>query len=107
MLLLGAILLAVFVLPSPWGILTVIGAGIVEVAEVGFWVWLSRRRKIQMGPEALIGGRGVAATECRPDGQIRVAGELWQARCEEGVDAGEPVTIVGRDDLKLHVQRAQ
>ena len=104
MLLLGAILLALFVLSSPWGILAVLGAGIVEVAEVGFWIWLSKRRSIQAGSEALIGAIGETVTPCRPDGQVRVVGELWQARCEAGVDAGERVRIVARDGLKLHVE---
>ena len=33
MLLLGAILLAIFVLPSPWGIVAVVAGGLTDVAE--------------------------------------------------------------------------
>jgi membrane protein implicated in regulation of membrane protease activity len=105
-LLLGAILLAIYVLPSPWGWLVVFGAAVVEVAEVFFWIWLSRRRAIQMGPEALIGAYGEAVTPCQPEGQIRIAGELWQARCEAGAEAGERVRVVGREGLTLDVERA-
>ena len=104
MLFFGAIFLAIFVLPSPWGLLAVIVAGILEVGEVGFWIWYSKRRKIQMGAETLIGARGVAASNCRPDGQVRVVGELWQARCARGVDAGDPVRVTGREDLLLLVE---
>ena len=55
MLLIGAILLAIFVVPAPWGLAVVAVAAVVEVAETAFWLWLSRRRTVQMGPETLVG----------------------------------------------------
>ena len=103
MLLLGAILLAVFVLPTGWGVTTVVVSALVEVAETAFWIRLSRRRPAKVGAEALLGAVGEAVTPCRPDGKVRIAGELWQARCEAGVDAGDPVRVVGRDGLELAV----
>jgi membrane-bound ClpP family serine protease len=45
-------------------------------------------------------------TACRPEGQVRVQGELWQARCEGGVDVGEPIRVVGRENLTLFVEPA-
>ena len=66
---------------------------VVEVAEVGFWFWLSRRRRAQTGAEALPGARGVVVVACRPEGQVRVLGELWRARCEEGADPGDEVVV--------------
>ena len=45
MLLLGGILLAVFVVPWPWGLATVIGGGVLDIAEsVVFLKWSRRRR---------------------------------------------------------------
>ncbi len=93
MLLLLAVLAAVFWLPTGWGIVVVASAAAVEVAEVGFWVWLSRRRKAVTGAEALPGARGVVVAACRPEGQVRVLGELWRARCEEGADPGDEVVV--------------
>jgi membrane-bound serine protease (ClpP class) len=103
-LLVGAILLAVFVLSRPWGIVVVAAAAVVEIAEVFFWIWLSKRSKIQAGPETLIGARAVVITPCEPDGQVRVAGELWQAHCERGAATGEAVRVTALHDLTLVVE---
>jgi membrane-bound ClpP family serine protease len=40
---------------------------------------------------------------CRPDGQIEVAGERWQARCQAGADVGQRVKVVSRERLLLVV----
>ena len=79
MLFVGAILLAVFVLPPPWGLVVVGFAAVVEIAETFLWIRLSRRWRIR-------------------------AGELWRARCESGADPGVTVRVVGRDGLTLLVE---
>ena len=104
MLFVGAVLLAIFVVPKPWGLVLVAAAAVVEVGESFFWVHLSRRRRIQMGAETLVGASAEVVTECRPLGQVRVQGELWRARCELGALPGETVRIVGRDSLTLLVE---
>jgi hypothetical protein len=43
-LLVVAVLLAIFVLPSPWGVVTVAAAVLVKVFEVALWLRWSRRR---------------------------------------------------------------
>jgi len=58
-----------------------------------------------VGAEALIGVEGVALTDCRPSGRVRVRGESWRALCPEGVDAGEPVVVLAVADLTLEVRR--
>ena len=104
MLFFGAILLALFLLPAPWGLALVSVAAVVEIAETFFWIRLSRRWRVRAGAETLIGSRGEVAAPCEPVGQIRVAGELWRARCEPGARRGETVRIVGRDGLTLLVE---
>jgi len=104
LLFVGAVLLALFVLPAPWGLVFVAASAVVEVAETYFWIRLSRRRRIQAGAETLIGARAVVASPCRPAGQVRVQGELWRARCEAGAEPGETVRIVGREGLTLLVE---
>jgi membrane-bound serine protease (ClpP class) len=105
-LLIAAVVAAYFYVPSPWGFLLVAGAAVVEVAETVFWIRLSRRRRAQVGAETLIGSEGVVTRSCRPDGQVRLAGELWQATCAEGADRGKRVRVVGRDGLVLVVRPA-
>ena len=106
MALVVALLLAFFVLDAPWSVLVVVGAIVLEVGEIGFWFWYSRRRHVQVGAETLIGRPGVVITQCRPLGQVRVGGEIWAARCEIGVDVGTPVRVEGRDELTLVVTPA-
>ena len=107
MLFVGAILLAIFVVPTPWGLVLVAVAAVVEVAESVFWIRFSQRRRIQAGAETLIGARAEVVTACVPVGQVRVAGELWRARCADGAEPGTTVRVVGRDGLTLLVEPAE
>ena len=100
MLFVIALVLALFVIPSPWGMVLVVVAAVFEIGETGFWFWLSRRRRVQVGPETLIGARGEVVGE----GLVRVDGELWQARAPAVLSPGEPVRVVGRDELVLEVE---
>jgi membrane-bound serine protease (ClpP class) len=100
----GAILLAIFVVPAPWGVVLVGVAAVVEIGETFFWVWYSKRRRIQAGAETLIGATAEVTAPCRPVGQVRVAGELWGARCKQGAELGETVRVVARDGLTLLVE---
>jgi membrane-bound serine protease (ClpP class) len=100
-----AVILAVLVVPAPWGLVLVGAAGIVEIGESYIWMRISRRHRIKVGAETLIGAVAEVATVCRPDGQVRIHGELWRARCEEGADPGERVRVAARHDLTLLVER--
>ena len=106
MLFVVAVILAVFVIPQPWGLVLVGVAAVVEIGETFFWIWLSQRRRAKVGVETLIGAVAEVVSACRPDGQVRVQGELWRARCDEGADRGETVRVVDRDGLTLRVERA-
>jgi membrane protein implicated in regulation of membrane protease activity len=106
LLLLLALIAAVFWLPAPWGFITVIVAALVEIAEVVVFIWYSKRRRATTGAEALPGLRGTVVEACRPTGQIRVEGELWRATCEAGADPGETVVVESLGaDLTLIVKR--
>jgi membrane protein implicated in regulation of membrane protease activity len=105
MLFVIAVILAVFVVPSPWGLVLVGIAAVIEIGETFFWIWLSQRRRIKMGAETLIGAWAEVVSPCHPVGQVRIQGELWRARCEAGADPGDTVRVVERSGLTLLVER--
>ncbi|MFL5946149.1 MAG: NfeD family protein [Gaiellaceae bacterium] len=99
MLLLGGILLAVFVVPWPWGIVTVLVGGLLDVAETLGFLWWSKRRRSSVGTETLVGRSAVVATPT----QVRVAGELWSARSARQLVPGDEVTVRAVEGLTLVV----
>jgi membrane protein implicated in regulation of membrane protease activity len=99
-----ALLLAIFLLPSPWGLIVVAVGLVVDLVEVGVGVWYSKRRRSTVGTDALLGATGVAVGDLFPDGQVKVNGEIWQARCEAGCEAGTTVVIRAVNGLRLDVE---
>ena len=77
----------------------------IELGEAAFWIRFSRRRQPAIGAEALVGAEGVAVTQCRPEGHVRVRGERWRAVCPDGAGAGEAVVVEGVSGLTLQVRR--
>lgn len=100
MLFLGGILLAVFVLPSPWGLVAVVVGGVLDILESLALLRWSRRRRALTGAEALVGETAVVANPT----QVRIVGELWQARAERHLVPGEHVVVRGVDGLTLIVE---
>lgn len=93
MLFLIGVLLAVFVLPSPWGLVAIAVGGILDIAETGAFIWWSKRRSATVGIESLVGKRGVAVDALWPEGQVKLGGEIWKARCDGGCDPGTAVVV--------------
>jgi membrane protein implicated in regulation of membrane protease activity len=78
----------------------------IEIGEAAFWIRLSKKRKPAIGAEALAGADGIAVTDCRPSGRVRVEGEIWRATCPGGADAGDQVVVERVEgDLTLLVRR--
>jgi membrane protein implicated in regulation of membrane protease activity len=100
-----ASLLAIFVLPSPWGLVAILVAGVYEVLQIVGGIWWSTRRRAQVGAEALTGEEARVVTRCDPYGQVAVRGEIWAARCEGGAEVGETVVVHGLQGLTLIVER--
>jgi membrane protein implicated in regulation of membrane protease activity len=99
MLLFGAILLAIFLLPSPWGIVAILAGGLIDIAESLVLLKWSRRRRAVTGVEALIGKTAVVSSPT----QVRVAGELWEARSDRLLVPGDKVVVQGVEGLTLLV----
>jgi membrane protein implicated in regulation of membrane protease activity len=101
-----ALLLAIFLLPSPWGFVAVAVALVIDVVEVSVGLWYSKRRRATVGIDALVGVTGVAVGDLFPEGQVKVNGEIWRARCEAGCDAGATVVVRAVHGLTLEVEPA-
>ena len=106
MLLVVAILLAVFVLPSPWGLVAVAVGAALDIVETGLFLWWSKRRRVSVGTETLVGKRGTVVSDLWPEGQVKVGGELWRARCEGGCESGTDVVVREVHGLMLVVEPA-
>jgi membrane protein implicated in regulation of membrane protease activity len=98
-----ALVLALIFLDWPWNLLAILGGLVVETGELTWGLSLARRWKAKTGAEAMIGEEAEVVTACRPLGNVRVRGELWRARCEEGADVGETVRIERIEELTLVV----
>jgi membrane protein implicated in regulation of membrane protease activity len=92
-------------LPSPWNFIGFFASLVLFLGELGFWSRSMRGRRKAVGAETLIGAEAAVSEACRPVGQVRVGGEIWQARCEAGADPGDTVRVVGLDGLTLVVER--
>ena len=98
--------LLLFLLPTPWnlvGFLVVIPLWILELLA---WNRTMKGRRKAVGAETLIGREAVVMRACRPRGQVRIDGEIWEARCDAGAAEGDAVRVVDRDNLTLIVEPA-
>jgi membrane protein implicated in regulation of membrane protease activity len=100
-----AVALAIFVLPSPWGIVAVFAGIAIEVAEQVFWFRYQGRQKVRTGVEAHVGELAEVIRALDPEGQVKFRGEVWKARSAEPIPAGESVRIASVDRLTLVVER--
>ena len=94
-----------FALPHPWNIVGFVVVIPLWVLELIGWNRTMKKRQKVVGAQTLVGREAVVVRACEPRGQIRLDGEIWEARCEEGAAVDETVRIVGRDGLTLLVER--
>jgi len=56
----------------------------------------------------MIGKTGVAITDLKPKGEIRVEGEIWRAESFSGnIEKGEQVTVKKLNGLVVRVEKDQ
>ena len=98
-------LIAVIFLDGIWRILVIGSVALVEVVEIAIWMrW--RKVRATTGAEGIVGMKGIVLTPCKPEGQIRVKGQIWKAGCKEGAEEGDAVVVEAVEGLKLTVVRA-
>jgi membrane-bound serine protease (ClpP class) len=63
---------------------------------------------VKTGREALIGATGVAVTDIKPNGEVRILGEFWQATTKEApIVTGQTVQVLDMEGMFLVVKRAK
>ncbi|MGH9755641.1 MAG: NfeD family protein [Blastocatellia bacterium] len=67
----------------------------------------ARRIGVASGLAGMIGLKGRAETAIDPEGRVFVRGELWRARSQTKIAAGENVRVVGVEGLTLEVDLAE
>ena len=62
-------------------------------------------RRVKTGKEALVGSKGIATTDLKPKGEIRVMGEFWEATAKDAtISAGQAVEVIGMEGMLLVVK---
>jgi membrane protein implicated in regulation of membrane protease activity len=97
-------LVLLLVLPAPWNVVGFAAGIVCFLGEIGFWHRKVRDRRAVVGAQTMIGQQGTVVWACRPEGQVRISGEIWAARCDEGADPGAAVRVVDRRGLTLVVE---
>ena len=65
-------------------------------------------RRVKTGKEALIGARGVATSDLKPKGEVRVMGEFWEATAKDTtITAGQAVEVVSMEGVYLVVKLSE
>jgi membrane protein implicated in regulation of membrane protease activity len=91
-------------LSSPWNVVAFLVLLPLWVLELFGWNRTTKRHRKAVGAQTLIGREAVVSVPCRPVGQVRLDGEIWEARCEAGAGTGERVRVTGRNGLTLTVE---
>jgi membrane-bound serine protease (ClpP class) len=91
-------------LSSPWNLIAFLVLLPLWVLELFGWNRTTKRHRKAVGAETLIGREAVVTLPCRPVGQVRLDGEIWEARCEAGASPGDRVRVTGREKLTLIVE---
>jgi membrane-bound serine protease (ClpP class) len=90
----------------------VIAVALLVIAGITLWLLYigvkAQYKVVKTGKEALIGSKGVVTTALTPKGEIRIAGEFWQATTKDGtVPVGVDVQVLDLDGMFLVVKPAE
>jgi membrane-bound serine protease (ClpP class) len=110
---LGLTIGSVFFFPTEAGLVSVNPTlAVVTTVLYSVFLWVAVRKVVEVARtrpmhelSALIGQRGEAKTSITEGGTVQVAGELWSARSQAPVGAGNSVKVIGRDGFVLLVEK--
>ncbi len=105
------LVLALVFLPLPWSLIVIVLAAALELSLWFFGVRYSRRRRATVGVQTMVGTHGIAISTLGPHssgttgGQVKVDGEIWEARSHGDVRPGDTVRVTAIDGLTLEVEK--
>jgi len=78
-----------------------------DVIAVKF-LWEVFDKRVEVGPEALIGKEAMVVEELNPKGVVKIGNELWIAECVNGAaKRGEKVKVIEVRSTRLLVERQE
>jgi membrane-bound serine protease (ClpP class) len=79
------------------------------IVSVIFYIGVKAQfKRVKTGKEALIGAKGIATSDLKPKGEVRVMGEFWEATSKNGeIATGQTVEVVGMEGMFLVVKPAE
>ncbi|RLF78746.1 NfeD family protein [Thermococci archaeon] len=78
-----------------------------DVIAVKF-LWEIFDKRVEVGPEALIGKEAMVVEELNPKGVVKIGNELWIAECVNGTaKRGEKVKVIEVRSTRLLVERQE
>jgi membrane-bound serine protease (ClpP class) len=104
-MLLTAAIVGLFVLPSPWNVIGVCVAAVIEVGELYLWKRFLARYRVRGGAEGMIGERAAVIETCDPEGRVQLRGEIWTAVAADGYvfAVGDRVRVLVVEGLRLRI----
>lgn len=64
-----------------------------------------RNKRVTTGMSALIGEHGEALSDFTKEGQVRVGGEIWKARSNDTIEAGDTISVEAVEGLLMTVSK--
>ena len=88
-----------------WGLLLIIIGFVIYAVAVFLLGSRALKKKPLAGLSDMLGMQGKTAGRLAPNGFVKIEGELWEAKSQEGIiDAGVGVVVVDQEGLKLVVK---
>ena len=99
-------------MPRSWYLSFRMVSIVIIIAIASFFIYalikVAKAKKIKprIGEEDLVGKEGVAITDIKPEGQVKVSGEIWKAESDEEIRRGDKIMVSEQKRLKLKVRKA-
>ncbi len=82
---------------------------VISIVEMLMFVYSKplQNPKFSLGSEGMVNKKGIVVENCFPNGRVRLANELWNARAinNEPITKGEEVIVKSVEGLNLIVQK--